>query len=127
MKTLTNFFKELFTPSNKIGPAEESYRRGAEGVWHGALGGAFMWILSLVSIYIFPLAYATMLGITFVLYGTKEIIDYKNGGRKNDCFEDIFTVMFGAALYNISFFPIAILLLGVVVTLLHIYFGSDKS
>jgi len=127
MKTIAKFFKELFTPSNKFGPAEQSYRRGAEGVWHGALGGAFMWILAHVSIYIFPMTYATMLMVTFALYGVKEFIDYINGGNKVDCLEDIFTVMYGAALYTVSYFHVALLLLGVVITLLHIYFGRDES
>lgn len=123
---MITFFKEIFTPSNKTGPADEAYNRGAEAVWHGVFGAAFMQILVFISLYTIPLSFAMLLVITFTLYTIKEIIDYKNGGRKNDCFEDVFAVMFGAAIYNITAFPILILALGVIVTNLHIYFDRRK-
>lgn len=111
------------TPSNQVGPAAFAYMRSAEGVWHIIAGNAAISLLMLAVVY-FGLALPYLIGVLIIgsLYSIKEYMDLKNGGRKNDSFEDVFMVVLGAILHNIPFFSVIVLLVGMLTFLLHMIF-----
>ena len=123
MKIFRLIFKELMTPSNQVGPAAFAYMRSAEGVWHIIAGNAAISLLMLAVVY-FGLALPYLIGVLIIgsLYSIKEYMDLKNGGRKNDSFEDVFMVVLGAILHNIPFFSVIVLLVGMLTFLLHMIF-----
>lgn len=123
MKIFRLIIKELMTPSNQIGPAAFAYMRSAEGVWHIIAGNSAISILMFL-FSSFGLIIPYLIGVLIVgaLYSIKEYMDLRNGGRKNDSFEDIFMVVFGAILHNVPFFSTIVLVTGLIVFILHMKF-----
>ena len=107
---IKTIIKELFTPSNKSGPAHESYDRSAQGVYHMVLGAG----LCFASIFLtFPFhPFITPL-IIALLYYSKEIIDLKNDGNFADGLEDTICVFVGAFAYSLAYWPVIFLAIGI--------------
>lgn len=103
---ILDLLKELFTPSNKTGPADKAYRRSSEGVYHVVLGAALMSLGSLLGLYL-------NWGLVALLYTPKELLDLSKGGDPWDSVEDILCVAFGAFVFTYpDLWPILTIALG---------------
>ena len=98
--------RELFTPSNQMGPAARAYLRAVTGVGHTMIGAL------LVSVFgVDPnLWLQSALAATYFL--TKEVLDIRRGGGRRDSLEDTGFVFVGTAYTGEWIWPATVLVLG---------------